>query len=156
MAAHLSSLRAVSSVGARTGLHSVVVAVLFLLFLPFVPVLHAVPSLVTAPALVIVGCAMMGVSRFIDWENGSEALPAFLTSTLIAFSYSIAVGVVAGLVAFALLKAATLVAGGESAVDEQQERLPSLERRKSGSMLAYTDSPRETPKTAKAQYGAVQ
>ena len=32
-----------------------VVAVLFLLFLPFVPVLHAVPSLVTAPALVIVG-----------------------------------------------------------------------------------------------------
>ena len=139
-------------VGARTGLHSVVVAVLFLLFLPFVPVLHAVPSLVTAPALVIVGCAMMGVSRFIDWENGSEALPAFLTSTLIAFSYSIANGVIAGLVAYAVLKLAALVAGGEPVVEEQAP--PSLERRKSGSMLAYVDSPRETP-TKKAHYGTL-
>ena len=45
--------------GARTGLHSVVVAVLFIIFLPFVPVLHAVPALVTAPCLIIVGMYMV-------------------------------------------------------------------------------------------------
>ena len=64
--------------GARTGLHSVVVAILFLLFIPFVPVLHAIPALVTAPALVIVGSAMMGVSKFIDWQRmdeGAACLP---------------------------------------------------------------------------------
>ena len=48
----------------------------------------------------------MAVSKFIDWERIDEALPAFLTSTLIAFTYSIANGVLAGLIAFALLKTA--------------------------------------------------
>ena len=53
----------------------------------------------------------MAVSKFIDWERIDEALPAFLTSTLIAFTYSIANGVIAGLVAFALLKSAALLSG---------------------------------------------
>ena len=129
--------------GARTGLHSVVVAVLFIVFLPFVPVLHAVPALVTAPCLILVGmymvsstahitvplldqpcqllmvfagwvclwCVEMAVSKFIDWERIDEALPAFLTSTLIAFTYSIGNGVISGLLAFAILKTAALVSG---------------------------------------------
>ena len=53
----------------------------------------------------------MAVSKFIDWERIDEALPAFLTSTMIPFTYSIANGVISGLVAFAVLKSAAMVAG---------------------------------------------
>ena len=53
----------------------------------------------------------MAVSKFIDWERIDEALPAFLTSTLIAFTYSIANGVISGLIAFALLKTAAALSG---------------------------------------------
>ena len=173
--------------GARTGLSSVVVAVLFLLFIPFVPILHAIPPLVTAPALVIVGSAMMGVSKFIDWQRMDEALPAFLTCTLIAFTYSIANGVLAGMLAYALLKGAAVMAGVEKGDEEEEEeeeeevkgvrgeevgggggggRRPTLERRKSGSMLetTYAESPAQRPSATRitrqgsretARYGAV-
>ena len=136
--------------GARTGLHSVVVAILFLLFIPFVPVLHAIPALVTAPALVIVGSAMMGVSKFIDWQRMDEALPAFLCCTIIAFSFSIANGVLAGMLAFAVLKGAAKLAGAEETEEEKEgeqggERQPTLERRRSGSMLGELIYAGESP-----------
>jgi len=97
--------------GARTGLHSVVVALLFLLSLLFVPLLGAVPSLVTAPALVIVGVYMMAAAKFVDWERIDEAVPAFLVATILPFTYSIANGVIAGLISFVILKAGAAIAG---------------------------------------------
>jgi len=96
--------------GARTGLHSVVVALLFLLCVPFVPVLRAVPAIATAAPLVIVGCHMMFACRAIKWEEPHEAMPAFLCAAVLPLTYSIANGMLFGLGSYAVLKTAHLAA----------------------------------------------
>lgn len=65
--------------GGRTGLTAVVVGLLFLASLIFAPLAGMVPSEATAPALIIVGVLMMLPVKEIDWEDFSEALPAFIT-----------------------------------------------------------------------------
>ena len=90
--------------GGRTGLTAVVVAVLLLLSLFFVPTLAAIPAVATAPVLVVVGTLMMGGARELDWTRMDEALPGFLTIALMPFTYSIANGISAGIVSYAVLK----------------------------------------------------
>lgn len=112
------------SAGARTGLASVVTAVLMLLALCFAPLARMVgggvvvgenafgaPVLaypIIAPALIIVGAMMLPMVREIDWEDPTEALPAFLTVVGIPFSFSIADGMALGFAAYA---AGKLVSG---------------------------------------------
>ena len=96
------------SAGGRTGFVAVVVSILFLCLLFFQPLAAAVSSIpaITAPALILTGCYMVaGVVR-IDWHDYSEAFPAFLTMTLMPFTYSITNGVGAGMVAYLVLKLA--------------------------------------------------
>lgn len=95
--------------GARTGLASVVTAALFLASLFFVPLIEPLQSLryAYAPALVAVGVLMLGQARFIDFDDLTEAAPAFASLALMVFSYSIANGLTAGLVLFPLLKSLT-------------------------------------------------
>lgn len=90
--------------GARSGFASVVTGLLFLVALFFVPLVHAVPVFATAPALVIVGVLMMASAAKIDWEDMSEALPAFLTLIAIPLTFSIADGVALGFVAYPIIK----------------------------------------------------
>jgi len=92
--------------GGRTGLTAVVVAAGFLLALFFSPVIAMVGSYsaITAPALVIVGAMMiLNVTR-IDWNDYSEAIPAFLTIAGIPLCYNIGDGLALGFVAYALVK----------------------------------------------------
>lgn len=94
--------------GGRTGLVSVVVAILFLVALPFTPVIAMVGSYppITAPALVIVGALMMrGITR-VQWDDATEAIPAFLTFVCIPLTFSIADGLALGLIAYPVLKIA--------------------------------------------------
>ncbi len=95
--------------GARTGLASVVTAVLFLVSLFFVPLLEPLQALryAYAPALVTVGVLMLGQARLIDFDDLTEAAPAFASLALMVFSYSIANGLTAGLVLFPVLKSLT-------------------------------------------------
>ncbi|MEN6411647.1 MAG: NCS2 family permease [Veillonellales bacterium] len=93
--------------GGRTGLAAVVCGVLFLLSLFFTPLVGLIPDAATAPALIIVGALMMDGIRHIDFSDFTEALPAFLTITLMPFTYSIANGISAGLVFYPLLKLIT-------------------------------------------------
>lgn len=93
--------------GGRTGLAAVVCGVLFLLSLFFTPLVGLIPDAATAPALIIVGALMMDGIRHIDFSDFTEALPAFLTITLMPFTYSIANGISAGLVFYPLLKIIT-------------------------------------------------
>jgi AGZA family xanthine/uracil permease-like MFS transporter len=97
--------------GARTGLHSVVVALCFLFSIPFIPILRAVPAFATAPPLVIVGMFMMMAAKYIEWERVDEAMPAFLTATILPLTYSIANGMIAGIIAFIVLKLGAFVGG---------------------------------------------
>jgi AGZA family xanthine/uracil permease-like MFS transporter len=90
--------------GARTGLAAVVVGVLFLLAMFFSPLAGVIPAEATAPALVIVGYLMMKAVGDIDWRDPAIGIPAFLTMTLMPYTYSITNGVAAGFVSYSLIK----------------------------------------------------
>ena len=92
------------SAGARTGFASVVTGVLFLLALFLTPIVQAVPSFATAPALVVVGVLMMGSVTKVKWAEVSDALPAFLTMVTMPLTFSIANGIAIGFVSYPLLK----------------------------------------------------
>ncbi|WP_411683032.1 NCS2 family permease [Clostridium thailandense] len=95
------------SEGGRTGLTSLTTGVLFLLSLFFVQLVGVVPSEATAPALVIVGVLMMGAVTKINFEDFTEALPAFFTIAIMPFSYSIANGIAAGIIFYPIVKLVT-------------------------------------------------
>ncbi len=93
--------------GGRTGLASIVTALLFLVAMFFTPLAQAFATgCVTAPALVIVGCLMMQNVRKIRWDDFTEAIPAFLTIILMPLTYSIAHGLALGFISYPLVKAA--------------------------------------------------
>ncbi|MEA2506901.1 MAG: adenine/guanine/hypoxanthine permease [Actinomycetota bacterium] len=88
------------SEGGRTGLTSVVVAILFLAALFISPIAGVIPPEATAPVLVIVGYFMMTIVREIDWAEPAMGIPALLTIVLMPFTYSITNGVGAGFIAY--------------------------------------------------------
>jgi AGZA family xanthine/uracil permease-like MFS transporter len=92
--------------GGRTGLTSVVVALLFAAGLFISPLAGVIPPEATGPALVLVGFFMLSLIRDIDWGDIEVALPAFLTIVLMPFTFSITNGVGAGFVSYAVLKLA--------------------------------------------------
>jgi AGZA family xanthine/uracil permease-like MFS transporter len=92
--------------GARTGLASVVTGVAFLLATFLSPLVDMVPFEAATPALVVVGFLMVMQISGIDWKNLEVAVPAFLTIILMPFSYSITVGIGAGVISFIVIKAA--------------------------------------------------
>lgn len=90
--------------GGRSGITSLATAMLFLLALFFAPVFLLIPSAATTGALVLVGVFMMDSMKKIDMEDISEALPAFITIIMMVLTYSIADGMVLGLLAYVLVK----------------------------------------------------
>ena len=90
--------------GARTGLTSIVTGVLFLLAIPFTPLVGIVPAYATAPALVMVGLFMMREIKKIDFDKLEEGFPAFVIIVMIALSYSISTGLAFGFLSFTILK----------------------------------------------------
>jgi len=90
--------------GGRTGLTSIVTGIVFLLALPFVPLVGIVPTYATAPALIMVGLFMMKEIKNIDFLNLEEAFPAFIIMVMIALSYSISTGLAFGFVSYLLIK----------------------------------------------------
>ncbi len=93
--------------GGRSGLTSVVTALLFLVALFFSPVFLLIPSAATTCALVIVGVLMMESIIRIDFSDITESLPAFLTIVMMPLCYSIAEGIVMGMLSFVFLKMLT-------------------------------------------------
>ncbi len=90
--------------GARTGLGNVLIAALFLVALFFSPLVGAIPLYATAPALILVGALMCGSVARVEWNDFSEAFPAFLTLVAIPLTFSVATGLSLGLIAYALVK----------------------------------------------------
>lgn len=95
--------------GARTGLAAVTTAGLFAASLFFIPLIEPLQRLrfAYAPALVVVGLAMMGSFRKIDFDDLTEAAPAFATIVMMVFTYNIANGLTAGLLLYPVLKVAS-------------------------------------------------
>ena len=92
--------------GARTGLAAVVTALLFLSALFFLPLVAPLQQSRYAygPALVAVGMLMVGSMRKIEFDDLTEALPAFACIALMVFTYNIANGLTAGLVLYPIGK----------------------------------------------------
>lgn len=95
------------SEGGRTGLTSLSVAVMFGIALFFAPVFTMVPGAATAPALILVGFFMMSPILKINFDDFTEAIPAFLTIIMMPLAYSIAEGIVFGMISYVLLKLLT-------------------------------------------------
>ena len=90
--------------GARTGLASVVTALLFLVALFLSPLFALIPAAATAPALIFVGFLMMRAVMGIDFRDISEGIPAFITIIAMPFSYSISKGITFGIISYVLCK----------------------------------------------------
>lgn len=93
--------------GGRTGLTSLATAGMFAIALFFAPLFTIIPAAATAPALVIVGLFMMSPITKINFVDYTEAIPAFLTIVMMPFAYSIADGIVFGMVSYVILKLLT-------------------------------------------------
>ena len=93
--------------GGRTGLTAIVTGFLFLISVFFSPLILAIPSFATAPALVIVGFYMLGNVAKIDFDDMSEAIPAFLCIIAMPFAYSISEGISIGVIAYTLINLLT-------------------------------------------------
>ena len=94
------------SEGARTGLSSITVGVLFLLACLLAPVAGIIPSAATAPALIIVGVLMIKGATEVNWGDFEEACPAFLTISMMPFAYSISDGIGFGFISYSVIKLA--------------------------------------------------
>ncbi|MGD9956185.1 MAG: solute carrier family 23 protein, partial [Candidatus Nanopelagicales bacterium] len=93
--------------GARTGIASLVTGVLFLIAMFFSPLVSVIPHEAATPALVIVGFLMMTQIRHIDFTDYEIGIPAFLTLSIMPFTYSITNGIGAGFVSYVLIKVFT-------------------------------------------------
>ncbi len=90
--------------GGRTGLTAFTTAIFFLLALFVSPLFLMIPGAATAPALVLVGLFMMSPIIHIDFEDYTEAIPAFLTIIMMPLAYSIADGIMFGMLGYVVLK----------------------------------------------------
>lgn len=115
--AYVESAAGVSE-GGRTGLANMVTGLLMLAGLFFYPLSRMIGEgwrladgsriyPVVAPALIVVGSMMLKNVRRIRWDDATEAIPAFLTMTLMPFTFSITEGIAFGFISYALLKLAT-------------------------------------------------
>jgi AGZA family xanthine/uracil permease-like MFS transporter len=93
------------AVGGRTGLTALSTAIMFVLSLFLAPLFLMVPASATAPALILVGLFMITSVVKINFDNMTEALPAFLTIVMMPFAFSIAQGIVFGMLSYVFLKA---------------------------------------------------
>jgi AGZA family xanthine/uracil permease-like MFS transporter len=93
--------------GGKTGMTALTVAGMFILALFFAPIFMIIPAAATAPALIIVGLFMISPIMKIDLDDFTESIPAFFTIIMMPLTYSIAEGIVFGMLSFVILKLLT-------------------------------------------------
>ena len=95
------------AVGGRTGLTAVVVGVLFLLVMFFSPLVSMVPAYATAGALIFVGVLMTSSLSRVNWDDLTESVPAFITTVMMPFSFSLTEGIALGFMSYCIMKVFT-------------------------------------------------
>ncbi len=90
--------------GGRTGLKALTVAVLFLCTLFFAPLIDFIPSVATAPALIIIGSLMLSDIKNVNFDDFTEVVPAFLPLIMMPLTYSIAEGLAFGFISYTAIK----------------------------------------------------
>lgn len=90
-------------VGGRTGLTAIVSAVLFALSLFLAPIFLAIPAFATAPALIVVGFLMLSSLMRINFDDFTEAVPAYIATIAMPFMYSISEGISMGVISYVII-----------------------------------------------------
>ena len=90
--------------GGRTGLSSMFTALFFFIAMVLSPVASLIPTYATAAALIYVGVLMMNCVKNIDWLKIDVAVPAFLTISMMVFTYNISFGIAFGLISYVFIK----------------------------------------------------
>ncbi|MFD1849951.1 NCS2 family permease [Oceanobacillus bengalensis] len=105
--AYIESTAGVAA-GGRTGLTSIIVALLFALSIFFTPIISVIANIpaITSPVLIIVGCFMMEGLAKVEWKQFDEAFPAFAIILTMPFTSSIATGIAIGFITYPILKLA--------------------------------------------------
>lgn len=89
--------------GARTGLASMVTGLLFLIAIFFAPIFTAIPGFATAPALIFVGFLMVSSIIKVDFDDLSDAIPAYLCMLAMPLAYSISEGIAIGVISYVVV-----------------------------------------------------
>lgn len=89
--------------GGRTGLTAIAVAILFALSLFLAPIFLAIPAFATAPALIVVGFMMVSGLMNVDFNDYTEAVPAFIAAIAMPFAYSISEGISLGVISYVVI-----------------------------------------------------
>ncbi|MEG2848510.1 MAG: NCS2 family permease, partial [Bacilli bacterium] len=90
--------------GGRTGLTAITTGFLFLISLFFAPIFTAIPPQATGPVLILVGVLMASSVLEINFKDPTDAIPAFLTFAMMPLAYSIADGIIFGIISYTILK----------------------------------------------------
>ncbi len=92
------------AVGGRTGLTACVTGILFFISLFFAPLFVSIPTQATAPILILVGFLMASSILRINFDDFTDAIPAFITFVMMPLAYSVADGIMFGIISYTFLK----------------------------------------------------
>ncbi|KAJ4375948.1 hypothetical protein N0V83_001227 [Neocucurbitaria cava] len=137
--------------GGRTGLTAITTGLLFFVSLFFAPIFASIPPWATGGALILVGCMMMRGVLAINWNYPGDSIPAFVTLMFMPFSYSIAYGLIAGIMCYAIINGATWAIGF---VTRGKVLPPDYDNKEYWSLQA--DNPRSQPWFMRAMRGDKQ
>ncbi|KAF2116376.1 xanthine/uracil permease family protein-like protein [Lophiotrema nucula] len=116
------------SEGGKTGLTAMVSGVAFFIAIFFAPIFASIPPWATGPTLVIVGSLMAGAAKDINWRYMGDAIPAFLTIAVMPFTYSIAYGLIAGIISYMVINTLVFIiekaSGGRIVPPNKEEKEP--------------------------------
>ena len=94
--------------GGRTGLTALTTAVMFLIAIVFAPIFLAIPGFATTPAMLYVGLLMLSSIKKVNFEDDiADTIGAFLAIVMMPLTYSIANGIMFGMLAWVILKVVT-------------------------------------------------
>jgi AGZA family xanthine/uracil permease-like MFS transporter len=93
--------------GGRTGLTALTVGILFVIAIVLSPIFIAIPAFATAAALIYVGFLMMSAILKVDFDDLTEAIPAYITLLAMPFFYSISAGIMWGIIFYVLINMLT-------------------------------------------------
>ncbi|KAI9806512.1 MAG: hypothetical protein M1833_003699 [Piccolia ochrophora] len=112
--------------GGKTGLTAITTGVCFLITIFFAPIFASIPPWATGCTLILVGCMMARSIVEINWKYLGDAVPAFVTLAFMPFSYSIAYGLIAGMMTYAAINgltyATTIISRGRIVPADQDEQ----------------------------------
>ncbi|KAF2020694.1 nucleoside transporter [Aaosphaeria arxii CBS 175.79] len=116
------------SEGGKTGLTAMVTGLAFFIAVFFAPIFASIPPWATGCTLVIVGSLMAQAAKDINWRYMGDAIPAFLTIAVMPFTYSIAYGLIAGIMSYILINTLVYIvekaSGGRIVPPNKDEKEP--------------------------------